>query len=156
MGAKLPHAYMANWLESSFQENYLGVLVSKQLNAVNQQCTLVARKANCILSCISKSRAITLGNHYFPLWSVLEGTERRASLIYEVHSDRRRCSEPNLQQITFYDAVFNLSFTKEISLERLQNNFSVLCPKKLVTHTNLNRDKITTQLPNFKNVKATN
>jgi len=50
LGAKLPHAYVANQLESSFTENCLGVLVNKELNVVNQQCTLVARKANCSLA----------------------------------------------------------------------------------------------------------
>lgn len=49
----------ANQLQSSFTESCLGVLVNKKLN-VNQQCTLVARKANSILDCISRSAASRL------------------------------------------------------------------------------------------------
>ena len=51
--------YMANRLESSSAENCLGVLVNKLLN-MNQQCTLVARMADSILGCISKSAASRL------------------------------------------------------------------------------------------------
>jgi len=73
-----------------------------------------------------------------------------------VHSDRRKCREPKLRQIAFYYNIFNLSFAKGIPLERLLNNFSVLCPKKLATYTNPNGENIITQLHNFKDVKATN
>ena len=49
----LRHQYMlgANWLESSFAEKDLGILVDTKLN-MSQQCALATKKASGIVSCI--------------------------------------------------------------------------------------------------------
>ncbi|KAK4826561.1 hypothetical protein QYF61_010126 [Mycteria americana] len=47
----------ANWLESNFCKEDLGVLVDSKLS-MSQQCTLVAKKANSILGCMRKSIGI--------------------------------------------------------------------------------------------------
>ena len=55
------HQYMlgATQLESLFGENDLGVLVDAKLN-VGEQCALVAKAANGVLSCIRRSIASRL------------------------------------------------------------------------------------------------
>ncbi|KAK4811083.1 hypothetical protein QYF61_016369 [Mycteria americana] len=66
------HQYMlgAAWLESSFAERDLGVLVGTRLN-MSQQCALVAKRADGILGCIRQSIASRLRKVILPLSSAL-------------------------------------------------------------------------------------
>jgi len=57
-------------IESSPEEEDLGVLVCKKLN-MTQQCTLIAQKANCIPGCIKSSMASRAREGFLPLSSAL-------------------------------------------------------------------------------------
>ncbi|CAM4687652.1 unnamed protein product [Lepidochelys kempii] len=83
LGRKNPmHRYRlgAEWLGSSSAEKDLGVTVDKKLD-MSQQCTVVAKKANGILGCISRSIAIRSRDMIIPLYSTLV----RPHLEYCVH-----------------------------------------------------------------------
>ncbi|GAB0186244.1 mitochondrial enolase superfamily member 1 [Grus japonensis] len=66
------HQYLlgADQLEMSFAEKDLGLLVDTKLS-MRQQCALVAKKANSILGCITKSIASRLKEVILPLCSAL-------------------------------------------------------------------------------------
>ncbi|GAB0209543.1 mitochondrial enolase superfamily member 1 [Grus japonensis] len=68
----LRHQYRlgVDLLGSSTAEKDLGVLVDKKLS-MNQQCALVAKRANGILGCIKKSVASRLREVILPLYSAL-------------------------------------------------------------------------------------
>lgn len=60
----------ADWLKSSFAEKEVGVLVDSRLN-MSQERALVAKKANCLLGCISRSIALMLREVIIPVYSAL-------------------------------------------------------------------------------------
>ena len=66
------HQYMlgAAWLESSFAEKDLGVLVDTKLN-ISQQGALATKKVNGILGCIRQSSASRSREAILPLCSAL-------------------------------------------------------------------------------------
>ena len=57
-------------LESSLSEKVLEVLVDNELT-MSQQCALVAKKANDVLSCVRKSVSSRLRELILPLYSAL-------------------------------------------------------------------------------------
>ncbi|CAM5105034.1 unnamed protein product [Natator depressus] len=73
IGQKNPlHCYRlgTNWLSDSSAEKDLGITVDKKLD-MSQQCALVAKKANGILGCISRSVASRLRKVIIPLYSTM-------------------------------------------------------------------------------------
>lgn len=57
----------ANWLEKSFAEMDLRVLLHKNLNVI-QQSALTAKKTNYLLGCTSKGAARSSGEVILPLY----------------------------------------------------------------------------------------
>ncbi|CAM5076913.1 unnamed protein product [Natator depressus] len=73
LGRKNPmHCYRlgTEWLGSSSAEKDVGVTVDEKLD-MSQQCVLVAKKANGILDCISRSIASRSRDMIIPLYSAL-------------------------------------------------------------------------------------
>ncbi|CAM4345606.1 unnamed protein product [Caretta caretta] len=73
LGLKNPmHRYRlgTDWLRSSSAEKDLGITLDEKLD-MSQQCALVAKKANDILGCISRSTASRLREVIMPLYSAL-------------------------------------------------------------------------------------
>ncbi|CAM5152636.1 unnamed protein product [Eretmochelys imbricata] len=73
LGWKNPmHCYRleTKWLDSSSTEKHLGDTVDQKLD-MSQQCALVAKKANSILGCISRSIASRSRDVIIPLYSAL-------------------------------------------------------------------------------------
>ena len=62
---------MINWLESSFAEKVIEVLVDTRLNR-SQKYALGAKKVNSLLGCIRQSTASRSSEVFFPLYSVFE------------------------------------------------------------------------------------
>lgn len=65
----LLHTGGPNALKAALQKRFWGLLLDK--SNMSQQCALTAEAANCMLGCISKSRASTLGEIIIHLYSVL-------------------------------------------------------------------------------------
>lgn len=59
------HRLEAAWLESSFAEKALGVVVGKM--TISHQCAVVAKAANSSLGCVRQSLIIKLREVIFPL-----------------------------------------------------------------------------------------
>ncbi|CAM5108982.1 unnamed protein product [Natator depressus] len=73
LGRKNPvHCYRlgTDWLSSSSAEKDLGITVDEKVD-MSQQCALVAKKANSILGCISRSIASRLREVFIILYSAL-------------------------------------------------------------------------------------
>ncbi|CAM4587680.1 unnamed protein product [Lepidochelys kempii] len=73
LGRKNPmHCYRlgTDWLSSGSAEKNLGITVDEKLD-MSQQCALVAKKANGILGCISRSIASRLREVFITLYSAL-------------------------------------------------------------------------------------
>jgi len=68
--SKHKHRLGGEWIKSSLEEQDFRVLVEKKPNTT-WQCVLTARKANCILGCITTSMARRSMKVILPLHSTL-------------------------------------------------------------------------------------
>jgi len=64
------HKYSLEWIESSPEEEYIGMPVDEKLS-MTQQCALTAQKASHILGCIKSSVVSGLREEILPLYSTL-------------------------------------------------------------------------------------
>ncbi|PKU48543.1 hypothetical protein llap_1171 [Limosa lapponica baueri] len=115
------------WLESSFVEKDLGLLINRQLN-MSQQPAQVAKKANSILACIRNS--VLWAPHYRKDIEVLERVQRRATKL--VKGLEHKSSEERLRELGLFglekrrlrgDLIALYNYLKG---EQIVENFSLL------------------------------
>lgn len=120
-------------LKRSAAEKDLGILVGSRL-AMNQQCALMAKKANGVLGCITKSTA----GGIFPLYPALVRPHLEhcilflpAPIILWSYLETALCYSENKNLINYYDTAQqkwlpkNILFT--LSGDQQQNQDAVVC-----------------------------
>ena len=97
------HRYVYRFLESNLAEKNLGILVNEKLDK-NQQCALVAQKANSILVCIIRKLAPLFPSFEAPFGVLLPGLRPSVQEGYlavgggteEGHKEDQRAGAPLL------------------------------------------------------------